>query len=50
MKHKNKLVIKDSHGQKWWVTLKNKIYPTHWKKQCYMYVEQVNRKLYGDKS
>lgn len=34
-KKRNKVVIKDPNGTRWWVNLKTKkVWPTHWKLQA----------------
>jgi hypothetical protein len=52
MKSKNKIVIKDEFGDRWFVHKKGYVEPTHWKKQCLLMSaicnkEEIHEKLYG---
>lgn len=54
MKNRNKAVVKDEFGDRWFVTKRGLVTPTDWKKQCYLvsakaYKEEVQEKLYGRK-
>ena len=49
---RNKIVIKDEFGDRWFVTRKGVVQPTHWKLQCALVSAKANKdavqeKLYG---
>lgn len=54
MKNKNKIVIKDEYGDRWFVTKRGAVEPTNWKLQALLvsarcHKEEVQEKLYGRK-
>lgn len=54
MKNKNKIVIKDEYGDRWFVHKKGYVEPTNWKLQCALVTSQVHKRevqeqLYGKK-
>lgn len=54
MKSKNKVVIKDDFGNRWFVTKEGKFWPVNWKMFCALesakaHKEAVQEKLYGKK-
>lgn len=55
MKNKNKFVVKDETGMRWFIHKNTKVIePTNWKLQCWMESarikkQEVQEKLYGKK-
>lgn len=54
MKNKNKAVVKDEFGYRWFVTKQGKVFPTNWKLQAtleasYARAQSIQEQLYGKK-
>lgn len=54
MKNKNKIIVKDEYGDRWFVTKKGVVQPTNWKNQALLEAarskdREIQEKLYGRK-